>query len=244
MTWNPEIKTTIDRVLKTKETSKLAVFDADGTLWHDDLGEAFFKHQIEKNLAPGLRNISQPWAHYRQLCARDATVAYGWLAQINASLSDAELTQQAEDFYNLKFRSKFNPEVKDLIYQLRAHNFQVWICTASIRWAIAPALKDLDIDTDLLIGAEVELDKDKILTNKIVEPVPYKAGKKYWLEKKLKGKPLLVAGNSMGDLEMMAMAKVLPLTIVFEPHLPEIRDSEIELMAESKKRTWPIQIFR
>jgi len=204
----------------------------------------FFKYQIENKLAPGIKSISDPWAHYRDLCVRDAAKAYGWLAQINAGLSNDELLEQSKKFYDLRFRSKLNQDLRELIQNLRARNFKVWICTASIKWAIAPALIDLDLDLDFLIAAEVELDKNKKLTKKVVEPLPYRPGKKYWLEKKLPAKPLLVAGNSMGDLEMMGLATTLPLTIIFEPHLPEIKESEEGLLIEATKRGWPIQIFR
>ena len=57
MTWKPDIKSRLDQLLDSNESEKIAVFDADGTLWHDDLGEAFFKFQIENKLAPGLKNI-------------------------------------------------------------------------------------------------------------------------------------------------------------------------------------------
>ena len=63
-------------------------------------------------------------------------------------------------------------------------------------------------------------------------------------KEKLPAKPLLVAGNSMGDLEMMGLATILPLTIIFKPHLPEIKESEEGLLVEATKRGWPIQIFR
>ena len=182
MAWKIEIKQALDQLLESKEADKTAVFDADGTLWHDDLGESFFKYQIENKLAPGIKNIPEPWSYYRQFCLRDAAGAYGWLAQINAGLSSDELLDQARNFYNSKFHAKLNQDLKELIQKLLSKNFQVWICTASLKWAIAPALTDLGLGLDFLIAAEVELDKNKRLTKKIVEPLPYRPGKKYWLE--------------------------------------------------------------
>jgi len=42
MTWTADIKLALDQLMESKEAEKIAVFDADGTLWHDDLGESFF----------------------------------------------------------------------------------------------------------------------------------------------------------------------------------------------------------
>jgi phosphoserine phosphatase len=91
---------------------------------------------------------------------------------------------------------------------------------------------------------EVEVDSTGKLTDKVVKPIPYRIGKRQRLEKLLPTQPLIVAGNSMGDLEMMEFASRLPLAIVFKPHLPEVKDSELALLQEATKRHWPIQIFQ
>jgi phosphoserine phosphatase len=243
MDWNSEIKIAIDKLLHTEAKEKIAVFDADGTLWHGDLGEAFFKHQANEGLAPGLKGIADPWAHYKKMCETDASSSFGWLAQINAGLTDHELHAQSEAFYRKSFSHKLDSRVKDLILNLQKASFEIWICSASIKWALAPCLKDLNIKLENLIAVEVELDPKNILTQKLITPLPYRPGKKYWIEKKLRAKPLLVAGNSMGDLEMMGLATELPLTIIFKPHLPEIQVSEEGMIIEATNRSWPVQIF-
>src|SRR5580700_2528342 len=113
--WSPEVQKLLDRLLTNDADRKISVFDADGTLWHDDLGEAFFKYQIENKLAPGLKGIADPWAHYRALCKTNTASAYAWLAQINAGLTDEELLRQAKDFYNQSFKDKVNPNLRALI---------------------------------------------------------------------------------------------------------------------------------
>lgn len=244
MTWKAEIKEALDQLIDTKEANKIAVFDADGTLWHGDLGEAFFKYQIENKLAPGLKGISDPWNYYREMADKDAAGSCGWLAQINAGLSDEELLEQGKSFYEKEYHAKLNSNLRELIEKLKSKNFQIWVCTASIKWAIAPALIDLGLAPGFLIAAEVELDQKKKLTKKIIDPIPYRPGKKFWLEQKLQDKPLLVVGNSMGDLEMMGLATILSLAVIFEPQLPEIKDSQEGMILEATKRGWPIQIFR
>ena len=244
MSWTNEVKLAIDRVLLSKSTKKIAVFDADGTLWNDDIGDSFFKWQIKNRAAPGLRNVTDPWEHYQNLCKKNPATGYGWLAQINSGLTEEELLSQTTSYFKDHFRSKIEWNMRDLIQRLIQNKFDVWICTASIKWAVSPALTELGLNSKFIIGTEVELDSEMRLTENIISPVPYRAGKKHWLETKLSERPLLVAGNSMGDAEMMGLATVLPLAVVFKPHLEAVQESEVSLLQEAKRRNWPIQIFQ
>jgi len=244
MSWQPEIRAALNNVLNSGAETKIAVFDADGTIWHDDLGEAFFKYQVQNHLAPGVHNLKDPWQHYRNLCAKDHNLAYGWLAQINSSLPEATLRSQAQDYYRRTFRQKVNPDVRDLMGELTLKGFEVWICSASIHWAIEPSMADLGLNPAHLLAVRTKVDEKSIITSELITPLTYRAGKKFQLEKNLKATPLLVVGNSMGDLEMLEMAKTLSLVINFLPHLPEIKESEEALLSEARKRKWSVQIFK
>ena len=244
MRWQPEIRKLLDEVLQTAEFPRIAVFDADGTLWHNDLGESFFKYQIQNHLAPGAHGIKDPWQHYENIKIRNHLVAYSWLAQINAKTPQAALKNQCESFYKRHFNPGVADEMRELIKELTACQFEVWICSASIRWIIDEAATDLGVPLDRVIAVETKVDSRGIITDEVMTPLPYKTGKKLCLERKLKELPTLVAGNSMGDLEMLTLAKKLSLVINFLPHLPEVRDSEESLVQEAATRGWPVQLFK
>jgi len=109
---------------------------------------------------------------------------------------------------------------------------------------VLPALDEIGLDEKFLIAAETRV-INGVITDQVVTPLPYREGKRLCLEKSLnKTHPLLVAGNSMGDISMMEMASVLPLVITFLPHLSEVEASEKELIALASKRKWPRQVFR
>jgi HAD superfamily phosphoserine phosphatase-like hydrolase len=243
MEWSSEVKAALYKVLQSQAARKTAVFDADGTLWHEDAGESFFKYQIQNSLAPGIQGLKDPWHYYKRLEEQNRSQAYSWLAQINAGMPEQQLRNQVREFYRHQFKDKIPAPVLELIGDLKARQFEIWICSASIRWTLEPALDFLGLDRAKLIATEVEVDENGKLTKKVVTPVPYIEGKKYWVEKKLGEQPLMVAGNSMGDIDMLALAQELPLVICFMPHLPEIESSEIALEAEAKKRGWPRQVF-
>src|SRR3984957_2954260 len=121
MAGKTEIKSAIDQLLDSKEPEKIAVFDADGTLWHDDLGEAFFKYQIQNHLAPGIHRMKDPWQHYENLKLKGHLLAYGWLAQINAKIPEKVLKSQCENFYKRQFKPGPIEEMRSLIKELTQH---------------------------------------------------------------------------------------------------------------------------
>src|SRR5437588_323317 len=99
MDWSPEIEAALAEILNITDSRKVAVFDADGTLWHDDLGEAFFKYQVENQLIPSIADLKDPWRHYRKLDEKDTTISSAWLASICAGLEQKTLRGQSENFY-------------------------------------------------------------------------------------------------------------------------------------------------
>ncbi|MCS6837608.1 MAG: haloacid dehalogenase, partial [Bdellovibrionaceae bacterium] len=63
----------------SKNSTTIAAFDADGTLWDTDVGEGFFQFLIDQ------RAISlppDPWAVYLSKKRVNALDAYFWLAEI------------------------------------------------------------------------------------------------------------------------------------------------------------------
>jgi phosphoserine phosphatase len=243
MDWSDEIKIKLEKLLDVETEKKIAVFDADGTIWYGDIGESFFRHQIENKLAPGILNIQDPMKHYKSLDRTSTASACSWLAEINKGLSEKHVLGYAHDYYQNKFLSKPTDPIKSLIENLHRHKFEVWICTASPRYTVEPCLKELGISKDFLIGAEVEIGENLILTDKPIVPVPYKEGKKLALQKRLSAQPLLVVGNSLGDLEMMKWASHMALGVNYLPHLKPVEVSERGLIEECQKRGWPMQFF-
>lgn len=243
MNWNHEIEQALEALFGLPTKNKTAVFDADGTLWPDDLGEAFFKHQIQFQLAPGLKGMKNPWEHYSRLDRVSTADANAWITKLNAGLSLATLREQTKEFYKENFRQKLNPLMVALIEKMKKSGFDIWICSASLKWSIEPALYDLDLPLDHLIGTESEIDSSGRLSQIIISPIPYADGKKRALESKLEQPPVFVAGNSSGDLPMLETASAMPLVIQYLPSRPEIAGSELALRQAAENRGWPIQLF-
>lgn len=242
-TWFKDVENALSILTSSDGYGKSVIFDADGTLWPDDLGEAFFQHQIQHQLTPALKEMKNAWEQYMELDKASTADANAWIVKLNAGMQIGVLREQAKKFYKDNFQSQLNPLIKDLIEKLQKQNYQVWVCSASMKWAIEPALYDLDIPLENLIGTECKVDSKGMLTKEIITPLPYASGKKDALKLKLNAAPFCVVGNSYGDMAMLNWATDLPLVIQYQPGMPSLAGSERSLRHEAETKGWLIQIF-
>src|SRR4051812_12172047 len=77
---------------------KIAVFDADGTLWRGDVGEAFFRYQVERRIIPHAPKRNAWNTYFTESTAGDSAKAYGWLAQWNAGVKETDLQRWCEEY--------------------------------------------------------------------------------------------------------------------------------------------------
>ena len=223
--------------LKASNIPLIAAFDADGTLWDTDLGENFFQYQIDHKL---VELPADPWAHYLDLkkVNNDPRVAYAWLAQIN---NGVDLTQLRE-WANAAFASvQPNPifsEQKRLIDLLKSHGAEIYVVTASLTWAVEPGAKAIGIKPENVIGVETAILDGKITTEKLF-PITYRAGKVEALLQRTNGlKPFLCAGNTIGDLELLAAASHHQLAVSAASRDDKLFKTENELQNIAAEKNW------
>lgn len=238
--WN-SISTALTEEMQ-QNRSPVAVFDADGTLWDTDLGEAFFKFQIEKNLLPDLPK--SPWTHYRKMKASgDPRPAYLWLAQINKN-KPLELIRSwaQESVRNLEPLPIFEDQ-KKLVSLLQDNGVQVFVVTASVKWAVEPGAKLLGIPEDHVIGVSTQIENG-FITDKADGEMTYKEGKvKALLNHTNQTPPFFASGNSPGDLYLLKAATRLSLAVGASQKGHELFDAEESLREEARKNNWQIHYF-
>lgn len=243
--FSPEICDKLERALNLAEKSggrKIAAFDADGTLWDTDLGEGFFKFQIENNLLPQLPH--DPWNYYRKWKeAGDPRPAYLWLAQINSGHAIAKVREWAEECVRSMQPLPIFEAQKRLIEKLISLNFEVYVVTASVKWAVEPGAALLGIQQANVLGVET-----KIIDGKVTETqnglITYREGKSLALLERTKGvKPLLCSGNTMGDFSLLSTASQIGLAVGATKQGHEIFETEEALRAKAKESGWLIHQF-
>src|SRR5437588_7513896 len=89
-----DLQKLLDDLRRLRPTGRaVAAFDADGTLWDADLGEALFHYQIKHKLVP---LPADAWNHYEEMKEKvSRRAAYLWLAQINKGVPIATVNEWA-----------------------------------------------------------------------------------------------------------------------------------------------------
>lgn len=231
-----QIETTIVE-LKSKNTKLIAAFDADGTLWDIDLGENFFQHQIDNNQVPLPQD---PWNHYYEMKKKDndPRSAYVWLAQINKGVKLSELQIWAQQAFDKIVPSPVFSEQKKLIDLFLKHSVQIYIVTASIKWAVAPGARALGLTADNVIGVETKI-ADGLITDEALLPVTYRQGKVDALLVKTENiRPFFCAGNTIGDFELLQCSTNIRLAVSAASRDDKLFKSENELIIKARKNNW------
>ena len=237
--WNL-FEVALDQEMKTN-SRPVAVFDADGTLWDTDLGEAFFKWQIKNS---GLSLPKNPWEHYRKWKeSGDPRPAYLWLAQINQGQPLEQVQKWADQALKEAEPVPIFSEQEKLIRWLVSKKVEVYIVTASVKWAVEPGARKLGLSNDHVIGVST-LVKNGIVTDQQSGTITYREGKIQALVEKTQGrKPFLSCGNTMGDIALLQNSTQLSLAVGAAPESHELFKTEEALRTEATQNSWLIHRF-
>jgi len=216
---NDKLKNFLDSCL-TIEGRKVSVFDGDGTTfgqapyyladealyqYADEVlkkrndAEAVEKLAILDRMVKNGDNVSKPYVEDR--------------VHFLSGLTPEEIETIGSDCYLKSYTGKFYPQMKQLIANLKAFGFEVWILTASPEilyqkfFAEELGLKNLNI-----VGARSVI-KDGRTTSEIIPPIPQDDGKAHAIETFIKAKPLIVGGNSRGDMDMLNESTGLKIVV-------------------------------
>lgn len=100
------------------------------------------------------------------------------------------------------------PEIEALMRLLERHGVEVWICSASSRWIVAPLAERFGIPAERVLSAEVEVDAvTRRLSARSMRPHAFSAGKVELIDQRIGYRPLLCVGDSMTDLEMLQASR-------------------------------------
>lgn len=222
-----------------------AAFDADGTLWDNDAGNAFFDYEIDNKLIP---LPEDPWKYVYAMKDKDPRAAFLWLAQIHKGLPLTTVREWAQSSFDKNNGIHCFPAIKRLIDYLKSKNVEVFVVTASVKWAVEPCVAQLNIPFDNVLGVKTKVESG-IITDIQDGPVTYREGKITALLEKTNGiKPILSCGNTMGDYWLLDNATHIPLAVRTESHEVAFKDrdimnQEMQLHKEAVERRWMTHNF-
>jgi HAD superfamily phosphoserine phosphatase-like hydrolase len=226
----------LDLALKSEPGPHYAAFDADGTLWSNDLGESFFKYQISNS---NLKLPDNPWRYYRDWKeSGDPRPAYLWLAQINSGITIDQVRAWSEaHLKSLSPMPTFQGQAR-LIDWLHERNVKVFVVTASITWSVEPGAKLYNIQADRVLGVETKIEKGVVTTVQQGE-ITYREGKVARLLAATGGiAPILASGNSLGDYHLLKSAKYISLAVSSTKAGDELYEAEQNLKNTATENQW------
>lgn len=222
---------------KAKNLPLFAAFDADGTLWDTDLGENFFHYQIDQKLVP---LPPDPFNHYLEMkkINNDPRDAYAWLAQINDGVELSQVRKWAQEAFDSIQPKPIFSEQKKLIDLLKQHQVQIYIVTASIKWAVEPGARALGLTDENVIGIETLVQNNRVTREKVY-PITYRQGKtEAFLARTSGARPFLASGNTIGDYELLQSATHIHLAVSAASRDDRLFKSENELLTKAEENNW------
>jgi phosphoserine phosphatase len=221
--WSDEINNRIENFLNTTitmKTRKVAVFDGDGTVIGQVpyylADEALYRYAdmhykgkkdsysinklaILKRMVKNGNNVSKAYVEDR--------------VHFLSGMTPTEIMDMGYDCYLNSYQGKFYPEMKQLIANLKEYGFEIWILTASPEFLYQKFLTDeLGVPDTHVLGVKAVV-ANGVLTDEIIMPIPQDDGKANVIPTFIKARPLIVAGNSRGDLDMLNQSCGLKIVV-------------------------------
>ena len=209
----------VDRIQLLDEP-RLALFDADGVLWENDIADDCTLWMI------GTRRIhtGRNWARYKQIYATDAPAGCRFLLSFYEGMARAELAQHVQTYWDEFMQLDMLDQPVAVLRHLAEQGFGIWVVTGSPTDFLHPLQQRLPVDR--IVGMDFESDGSDVLTGRhagISCAGPGKAGKvlSMW-----DGPVQFVAGNALLDEAMLRLARDVAWAVHPHPALAEIARAE------------------
>jgi len=213
----PRVQNILKHLSRTGQRGT-ATFDGDGTLWGGDVGEGFFQWMLKGGHYPQERlpMLYRAWHSYKAGTFNGEKM-YELMVTGLAGMKEAEVKDLAERYFDTTHRHRIYKPSANLISALETMGIEPWVVSGSPYWVVAAGARHMGIPAKRVIGLSVKVDRDGRLTGEVVRPVPWKQGKAKRIMQQVGRVPVLAAGNSYGDIQMLKTATELSLVINPEP---------------------------
>jgi phosphoserine phosphatase len=216
------------RALGREAAGALAVFDADGTLWRDDAGEAFLRHLVSLGWVR-LQDGSDPYEAYERAVDRDRAAGYAYAAQLQAGLAVERLQAEAERFAETWVPPRTIGDTAALRDLCQSAGLTPMVVSASALPIVLAAAPRVGFARERCRGIEVAIRAGKF-TSEVVQPITYAEGKVAAARKS--GRIAVACGDSWhGDLALLEAADI---AVAVAP------SAGSPLSIEAHRRGWPV----
>jgi phosphoserine phosphatase len=199
---------------------KVAVFDGDGTLFgqvpHYLADEALYSYADKNYRGRDDATSKEKMAILERMVKDGDNVGKPYVedrAHFLAGMTPRAVADMGYDCYAESYRGKFYPEMKQLVANLKEYGFEVWILTASPEFLYQRFMaEEFGLPEVNVIGMKSVVEQG-VLTDQIVLPIPQDDGKASVIPTFIKTRPLVVGGNSRGDMDMLNQSFGLKIVV-------------------------------
>ncbi len=206
----------------------VAAFDADGTLWREDVGEAFLRHLVSLGWVR-LPDGGDPYEAYERAVDRDRAAGYAYAAQLQVGLEVDRVGAEARRFAASWVPPRRIAATARLRELCESAGLRTAVVSASAIPIVIAAAPLAGVAPDRCHGIEVAVRAGRF-TADLVPPITYGGGKLEAIRKE--GAIVLACGDSFnGDLAMLQAARI-PVAVAPRSGSP--------LAAEARRQGWPV----
>lgn len=149
----PELAPDFVRAIPLADDGALALFDADGTLWTDDVADDFTRWMIDNG------HISDAlWPQYMRIYRDDAPAGCRFLLRLYQGLHPEELAARVEHWWLRHARRTWVWPVIESMHLLAERGHEVWVVTGSPSNLMLPLLQMLPVSR--IVGMDYEIGPD------------------------------------------------------------------------------------
>jgi len=234
--WNTRVQNHLEQFASQVKPNQVAVFDADGTLWKDDVGEGFLKWLIKHKKLANQDPSRDYYGEYEKMCDVSHLQCYGYAVQLMAGMKESDVKKWSAEYFKAHFVKRVFQGQKKLIQTLQKKGAKVWIVSASHQWIVEAGAPYLNVPLKQVVGIRVKVNQG-LLTNELIAPVTYRPGKVKAIQKFIGKVPVLVSGNSMTDFEMLNHSSGVSL-VINPKNKGQLSDN---LALQAQQKGWLVQ---
>lgn len=232
-----DLRLALDRVLEALERerafapSPMLAFDADGTLWRGDVGfDALFElfergvrdvarealareaeaHGVAVGPGDDATTLAKKLTDAYFAGTYQETAAFSMMSWVFAGHHERELDAMARELFEKKgLAARVHPYVREVLDFAAAREIDALVVSASPRFLVAAAARELALRVGSVHGMVVALDAEGRLEPRLAEPPTTREGKLEALRRARPGATLLGAfGDGGWDEPMVSAARV------------------------------------
>ncbi len=202
------------------EEPRLALFDADGTLWENDIADDFTIWMLgTERVKTGLQ-----WPEYKKIYSLDAPAGCRYLLTFFKGLTQAELTQGVNDYWREFMRLDYIEEPVEVLRHLAEQRFEIWVVTGSPTDILFPLEQKLPVHRS--VGMDFEVDAHGVLTGRHAGISCAGEGKAEKVKSLWPHAIQFAAGNARLDEAMLRLARDVAWAVHPHPDLEKVAKAE------------------